>query len=259
VTASGHPPADAGPAADAHQDPSRRSAEDHPREPRRIRAMFDVVAPRYDLLNDLMSGGIHRLWKRRLRRMAGRPRGRGLALDLAGGTGDIAAQLAAGGWAVVVCDPSEGMMAKGRDRRAGPRMRWVGGDAESLPFADGTFDLVTIGFGLRNILDRERALAEMARVLAPGGRMLCLEFSRPAPLIAPAYGFWQTHGIPRLGAAVSGQPEAYRYLVDSIRAFPDQTTLVAWMQRAGFADVSYRNLFFGIAAIHGGTRSVEAS
>lgn len=226
----------------------------HPQDPRRIRSMFDVVAPRYDLLNDLMSGGIHRLWKHRLRRLAGRPRGRGLALDLAGGTGDIAGALGASGWAVVVCDPSEGMMSKGRNRRAGPRVRWVCGDGENLPFADGTFDLVTIGFGLRNIQDRRRALAEMARVLAPGGLMLCLEFSQPAPLIAPAYGLWQEHGIPRLGAAVSGQPDAYRYLVRSIQAFPDQKTLVDWMRQAGFTDVFYRNQFFGIAAIHGGRR-----
>lgn len=216
--------------------------------------MFDLVAPRYDTLNDMMSFGTHRLWKRRLRRMAGPPRGRGLALDLAGGTGDIADLLAGARWSVVVCDPSEGMMAAGRKRNFGPRIRWVGGDAEALPFPDGCFDLVTIGFGLRNIQDRRGALAEMARVLAPGGQLLCLEFSTPARPIRAPYEAYSRHMIPRMGAAVSGQPAAYQYLVDSIAAFPDQKTLVGWMQEAGFTDVRYRNIMFGIAAIHCGRR-----
>ncbi|MBB4287488.1 class I SAM-dependent methyltransferase [Roseospira goensis] len=230
------------------------AAEEHPQDPRRIRAMFDAVAPRYDLMNDIMSFGIHRRWKRRLRRMAGKPFGRGLALDLAGGTGDIADELSDGGWAVVVCDASEGMMATGRDRNAGPRVRWVGGDAERLPFPDGTFDLVTLGFGLRNFRDRDAALAEIVRVLAPEGRFLCLEFSTPARPIRGLYRSYSRRMIPRLGAAVAGKPEAYRYLIDSIADFPDQRTLVGWFQQAGLTDVRYRNLMFGIAAIHGGRR-----
>lgn len=216
--------------------------------------MFDLVAPRYDVMNDMMSFGIHRRWKQRLKRMAGTPFGRGLALDLAGGTGDIADNLADGGWSVVICDPSEGMMKAGRNRNFGPRIRWVGGDAEALPFPDACFDLVTIGFGLRNIHDRHKALAEMARVLAPGGLLLCLEFSTPAKPIRGMYESYSRRTIPRMGGAVSGQPAAYQYLVDSIAAFPDQKTLVGWFEDAGFVDVSYRNLFFGIAAIHRGRR-----
>lgn len=222
--------------------------------------MFDLVAPRYDLMNDLMSGGVHRLWKRRLARLAGPAVGGGRALDLAGGTGDIAALLARQGWSVVVADPSRGMMEEGRRRLAdlSPAPSWVGGAGEALPFASGSFDLVTIAFGLRNISDRAAALAEMHRVLAPGGRLLCLEFSQPAPLLAPSYDLYSRHVIPRLGALVSGQAGAYRYLVDSIRAFPDQETLASWMGRAGFVDVTYENHFFGIAALHCGVRRPAA-
>nr|WP_184044922.1 class I SAM-dependent methyltransferase [Roseospira visakhapatnamensis] len=216
--------------------------------------MFDAVAPRYDSMNDIMSFGVHRLWKRRLRRMAGPPRGRGLALDLAGGTGDIADLMADKDWAVAVCDPSTGMIDAGRKANAGPRLRWVAGAGEALPFADRTFDVVTLGFGLRNMTDRRGALTEVLRVLVPGGTLLCLEFSTPWRLIRPAYEGYSRRMIPRLGAAVAGQPDAYRYLVDSIGAFPDQKTLAGWLRDAGFATVRYRNLFMGIAAIHSGTR-----
>jgi len=221
---------------------------------RRIREMFDAIAPRYDSMNDIMSFGIHRLWKRKLRRLAGKPRGRGLALDLAGGTGDVAALLADANWAVVVCDPSKGMLKAGIDANAGPRIRWVSGGGEALPFADRTFDLVTLSFGLRNMTDRKATLAEVERVLVPGGRFLCLEFSTPWRVIRPAYERYSRRAIPRLGATVAKQPDAYQYLVDSIGAFPDQKTLAGWLGEVGFTDVRYRNLSFGIAAIHSGTR-----
>ena len=225
---------------------------------RRIRAMFDAVAPRYDSMNDVMSFGIHRLWKRRLRRLAGKPRGRGLVLDLAGGTGDIADLMAGKGWAVVVCDPSQGMLEAGIEANAGPRVRWVSGAGEALPFPDRTFDVVTLGFGLRNMTDRAGALAEVLRVLVPGGLLLCLEFSTPWRVLRPVYERYSRRTIPRLGAAIARQPEAYQYLVDSIGAFPDQETLAGWLRDIGFTDVRYRNLSFGIAALHMGTRPADA-
>jgi len=235
----------------------RAAGAEPAQDPRKIRAMFDLVAPRYDQLNDIMSFGIHRGWKKTMRRRAGKPSGRGLALDVAGGTGDVASTLAETGWSVVVLDPSEGMMREGRDRNFGPRVRWVGGDGTAIPFPDATFDLVTIAFGLRNILDRRAALAEARRVLVPGGAFLCLEFSTPNRLIRGPYRAYSSRMIPRVGAAVSGQPAAYQYLVDSIAAFPDQKTLAVWMTEAGFNDVSWRNLSFGIAALHRGRRPAD--
>ncbi len=219
---------------------------------RDIRTMFDRVASRYDLMNDLMSLGVHRLWKHRLAALAGD--GPGLAVDLAGGTGDIARRLADRGWAVTVCDPSAGMMAAGRARAASHGLGWVAGFAEALPFPDDRLDLLTIAFGLRNVTERAPALTEMRRVLRPGGRLLCLEFSRAAPWLRPFYDPYSRHAIPRLGALVAGRREAYRYLVDSIRAFPDQDSLAAAMAAQGFEDVTYRNLSFGIAAIHAGRK-----
>lgn len=216
-----------------------------------IRALFDLVAPRYDLMNDLMSGGIHRLWKRRLAALAGSPNGR--AVDLAGGTGDVARLLARRGWPVTVCDPSVGMMRQGRGRALPDG--WVAGTGEALPFADGSLALVTAAFGVRNMTDRAAALAEVARVLRPGGRFLCLEFSTPVRLVAPAYRLYSDHVIPLLGALVAGRREAYRYLVDSIRAFPDQEGFKRMMETAGFTEVRYTNLSFGIAAIHDGKRA----
>ncbi|KAA5606196.1 class I SAM-dependent methyltransferase [Roseospira marina] len=232
----------------------------HPQDPARIRAMFNAIAPRYDLMNDMMSGGVHRGWKALLRARAGRPTGQGLALDLAGGTGDVADRLARNGWSVVVCDPSEGMMARGRARTtgghaAGPPLRWVAGMGEALPFADRTFDLVTVSFGLRNMRDRQGALAEVARVLVPGGRFLCLEFSQPWRPIRGLYGAYSRLTIPRVGAAVAGRPEAYQYLVDSIRAFPDRATVTGWLEQAGLTNVTVRPVSLGIAAIHDGRRA----
>ncbi|HEY9081507.1 class I SAM-dependent methyltransferase [Magnetovibrio sp.] len=218
-----------------------------------IQTMFELVAPRYDLMNDLMSFATHRLWKRAMVRKAPQCSG-GFAVDVAGGTGDIARLLHQRGWNVTVCDPSAGMMRAGRPRQPS-EISWVAGLGESLPFADASLDLLTVSFGLRNMTRPQHALAEAIRVLKPGGRFICLEFSTPAWWLKPFYDWYSEHIIPRLGAMVAGRPEAYRYLVDSIREFPDQDTLKEQMQAAGFADVTYTNLSFGIAAIHVGSKT----
>jgi demethylmenaquinone methyltransferase/2-methoxy-6-polyprenyl-1,4-benzoquinol methylase len=220
---------------------------------RRIRRVFDTVAPRYDLMNDLMSMGTHRLWKRAFARMAA-PRAGQVIVDLAGGTGDIAALMAGPDRLVAVCDPSVAMMEAGRQRGRGALV-WLAGAAERLPFADGAVDTLTISFGIRNVTDMPAALAEIYRVLKPGGRFLCLEFSTAWAPIRPFYNLFSFTVIPRLGAWVARAPEAYNYLIESIRRFPDQEEMKAIMERAGFADVRYRNLTFGIACIHVGTRA----
>ncbi len=220
----------------------------------RIRRVFAAVAPRYDLMNDLMSFGIHRLWKRTLaRRIAACT---GIAVDLAGGTGDIARLLHADQRRVIVCDPSLSMMNAGRHR--GGTFDWVAGEAEALPFADASIDLLTVSFGLRNATRLEAALAEIRRVLKPGGRFACLEFSRPYRWFAPLYDLYSYLVIPRLGAAVARAPEAYTYLVDSIRRFPDQQGFATIMAKAGFDQVRWENLSFGIACLHFGERPLEA-
>lgn len=219
---------------------------------RRIRRVFDTVAPRYDLMNDLMSLGIHRLWKRRFARaaLAGDPQ---RVVDLAGGTGDIAALLADGRREVLVCDPSLPMMAHGR-RRGMSGVCWLAGQGERIPIASASVDAVTISFGIRNVTSLERTLAEILRVLRRGGRFHCLEFSAAWAPIRPFYNLFSFTVIPRLGAWVARSPEAYVYLVESIRRFPDQAQFKALLERAGFVEVRYRNLSFGIAAIHSGVR-----
>jgi len=216
-----------------------------------IRQVFATVAPRYDLMNDLMSFGIHRLWKRTLaKRCAGL---HGIVVDLAGGTGDVARLLDGCGRRITVCDPSLQMMQAGR-RAADQRIRWLGGEAEALPFGDNSVDLLTIAFGIRNVTQISAALNEIHRVLAPGGRFVCLEFSRPHAWLAPFYDFFSWQVIPRLGAAVAGEPLAYRYLVESIRRFPDQREFAGLIGTAGFADVHWENLSCGIACLHFGTK-----
>ena len=217
-----------------------------------VRSVFARVAPRYDLMNDLMSLGVHRYWKRVLARQA-RAQPAADILDLAGGTGDVARLLLGHGPRVLVCDPSLEMMQVGRARDATP-IHWLAGSAEALPLPDASIDLVTIAFGIRNVTRIEDALTEMHRVLRPGGRLLCLEFSRPAAWLRPFYDAYSRLVIPRLGAWVSGNPDAYHYLIDSIRVFPDQRELCALFEQAGFGSVAYRNLSFGIACIHSGTR-----
>jgi demethylmenaquinone methyltransferase/2-methoxy-6-polyprenyl-1,4-benzoquinol methylase len=224
-----------------------------------VREVFDRVAGRYDLMNDLMSAGVHRAWKAAfIGALAPRPHEH--LLDVAAGTGDIAAGwLKAGGGPAILCDINEAMLTRGRDRAmdkgrlAG--MSWAVGNAESLPFPDRSFDAYTIAFGLRNVTDIDAALREARRVLKPGGRFMCLEFSHVAvkPL-QKAYDFYSDAVIPRLGALVAKDRESYVYLVESIRRFPDQPSLVRRIEAAGFGFAGYRNLSGGIAAIHRGRR-----
>lgn len=218
-----------------------------------IRRTFREVAPRYDLMNDLMSMGVHRLWKAAFVDLAA-PAPGALAVDLAGGTGDIALAMASRGAQVLVVDPSEEMMAEGRARAGGDGVKWVAADGERLPLPDASIDLLTIAFGIRNVTRIELALAEAARVLRPGGRFLCLEFSTPHAWLRPFYDLWSRTVIPTLGALVSGKRAAYRYLVESIRRFPDQAEFAGMIERAGFVDVAWRNHTFGIAATHWGRR-----
>ncbi|MEE4172768.1 MAG: class I SAM-dependent methyltransferase [Xanthomonadales bacterium] len=214
----------------------------------RIRDLFNRVARRYDLMNDMMSFGIHRAWKRSFVRDLPDS---GLFVDLAGGTGDVAV-LAAKQPArqVVVCDPSIEMMEVGRDRHAEAPLAWVAGEGEHLPFPTGSVSALTVAFGLRNVTHLRRALAEAHRVLKPNGIFACLEFSRPLAGFRPFYDAYSYWVIPRLGAWVAAEPAAYQYLVESIRRFPDQEAFARLLREAGFKDVSYRNVSLGIACIH---------
>ena len=229
----------------------------------RVRGVFSSVAGRYDLMNDLMSGGAHRLWKAALVDwLAPRP---GLELlDVAGGTGDVAFRVldrVRGQGRATVCDMTEEMLAEGA-RRAEAQGRaldwaidWVRGDAMRLPFAERSFDAVTIAFGIRNVTRPEAALAEAFRVLRPGGRFLCLEFGRPAvPAIGWLYDRYSFGVIPALGQAVTGDGDSYRYLVESIRRFPDAETFAGMTSAAGFGLVRSRQLSFGVVALTSGWR-----
>lgn len=229
----------------------KHSVDEQERE-QRIRRVFEAVAARYDLMNDLMSMGIHRLWKRNLVRRAAPAAGQRI-VDLAGGTGDVAALMAAPDRQVTVCDPSAAMMAVGR-ARGHLHVQWLEGTGESIPLPSASVDTVTIAFGIRNVTRIEDALVEALRVLKPGGRFLCLEFSTPHAVVRPLYNLFSFTVIPRLGAWIARSPEAYTYLVESIRRFPDQRAFKALIERAGFVDVGYSNLSLGIAAIHTGTR-----
>ena len=225
----------------------------------RVRGVFDSVATRYDLMNDLMSFGIHRAWKRFTVAKAGLKTGQQL-LDLAGGTGDLAALMAPRvmpGGRVVLADINDAMLRRGRERLldrglAGEAVEYCLADAESLPFGDECFDVVTIAFGLRNVTRKEAALTEMLRVLKPGGQLLVLEFSRPATVLAPAYDLYSFRVLPAIGKLVAGDDASYRYLAESIRMHPDQDTLKAMMAAAGFEGCRYHNLSGGIVALHRG-------
>jgi len=224
----------------------------------RVRGVFESVASRYDLMNDLMSFGAHRFWKRFALTQTGLRPGM-QALDLAGGTGDIAlalkAQVGESG-RVVLSDINAAMLEQGRARAidAGELgLEFVQADAEDLPFPDRSFDCVTIAFGLRNVTDKDAALRNMFRVLRPGGRALVLEFSTPtAPGLAPVYDAYSFKVLPALGKLVTGDADAYRYLAESIRMHPDQATLKTMMETAGFERVSFANLSGGIVALHKG-------
>jgi demethylmenaquinone methyltransferase/2-methoxy-6-polyprenyl-1,4-benzoquinol methylase len=224
-----------------------------------VRAVFDSVAPRYDLMNDLMSLGIHRAWKRDFI-AALQPAARRTLLDLAGGTGDITfGWRAAGGGPAILSDINAAMLGVGRDRavsraQAG-EVTFLVADAEMLPLPDRSVDVVSIAFGLRNVTDKPAALREARRVLKPGGRFACLEFSRvQVAALAPVYDAWSFSVLPRLGQAIAGDADSYRYLAESIRTFPDQEALAGMMRDAGLDQVRHRNLTGGIAAIHTGRR-----
>jgi len=227
----------------------------------RVRGVFDSVASRYDLMNDLMSGGLHRLWKRFALSRTGLAAGHS-ALDVAGGTGDLAAgmhaQVGREGF-VCLTDINSAMLARGRDRLTdrgiAGNVAYLQADAERLPFRDASFHCVTIGFGLRNVTDKPAALRSMTRTLRPGGRLLVLEFSRPVlPLLAPLYDAYSFRALPLLGELVAHDAASYRYLAESIRMHPDQAALATLMTQAGLEDVRYFNLSGGIVALHVGYR-----
>ena len=223
----------------------------------RVRSVFDSVADNYDLMNDLMSAGLHRLWKRFALAQTGlRPGQR--ALDVASGTGDLGAGLARqvgrDGLAVLT-DINREMLSRGRDRLLdrgiSSQVEFVIANAESLPFRERSFDCVTIGFGLRNVTDKSAALASMRRVLSPGGRLLVLEFSKPQiTALQPAYDAYSFNILPRLGSIVAGDSASYRYLAESIRMHPDQETLASMIRESGFDECRWHNLAGGIVALH---------
>ena len=224
----------------------------------RVRAVFDRVAPSYDLMNDLMSLGLHRLWKALAVAIA-RPRPGERILDLAAGSGDLAAALARRvrpGGEVWLTDFNRRMLERGRNRLldAGTLAPAVQCDAEKLPFPGAVFDCVTVGFGLRNMTRKEAALAEAARVLKAGGRLVVLEFSKVWPPLAHAYDLYSFRFLPWLGDKVAGDADAYRYLAESIRMHPDQQALKAMMEAAGFGEVEFFNLAAGVVAVHRGYR-----
>ena len=223
-----------------------------------VHEVFTSVASKYDVMNDLMSMGIHRIWKDAMMDwLAPRPGQR--LLDVAGGTGDVSFRFLdrAPGSTATVCDMTESMLVAGRTRaEAGAgadRLSWVVGDAMALPFPDNSFDVYTISFGIRNVTRVQDALNEAYRVLRPGGRLMVLEFSQiPNDLMQKAYDLYSFNVIPVMGQVVTGDRDSYQYLVESIRKFPDQDTFAAMIRKAGFGQVKYRNLTMGIAALHSG-------
>jgi demethylmenaquinone methyltransferase/2-methoxy-6-polyprenyl-1,4-benzoquinol methylase len=228
---------------------------------RRVARVFDSVASNYDLMNDAMSLGVHRLWKRFAVEQTGARPGQRI-LDLAGGTGDLAARLArlvGPGGEVVIGDINPSMLQVGRerllDRGIAANVRFVQANAENLPFPDHSFDCITIAFGLRNVTDKQKALESMFRTLKPGGRLLVLEFSKPAlPGLAPLYDLYSFRVLPVMGRLIARDADSYRYLAESIRMHPDQDTLKGMMEQAGFEDCDYFNLSGGIVAVHRGFR-----
>lgn len=225
----------------------------------RVRGVFDSVASRYDVMNDLMSAGLHRLWKRDMV-SALAPRDGQKILDVAGGTGDIAFRIRERADAhITVCDINQAMLSEGMNRAIDKNRRegleWVCGNAESLPFPDNHFDAYTIAFGIRNVTHIDKALEEACRVLKIGGRFLCLEFSHvPNDMLAKIYERYSFHVIPWVGEKVTKDRAAYQYLVESIRKFPNQERFAGMMKDAGFGNVTYRNMTGGVVALHSGRK-----
>lgn len=228
----------------------------------RVAGVFHSVAARYDLMNDLMTGGIHRLWKRFTVEAAAVRPGQSI-LDIAGGTGDLTipfSRLVGGKGQVVLADINDSMLSVGRDRLIDRgvvgNVTFLQADAQFLPFADNSFDTVTIAFGLRNVIDKDRALASMLRILKPGGRLLILEFSKPtSAAFGKFYDRYSFSVLPAMGKLVARDPDSYRYLAESIRMHPDQPTLQGMMEEAGFVNCSYTNMTGGIVALHKGFKA----
>ena len=223
-----------------------------------VHGVFSNVASRYDLMNDVMSGGVHRLWKDAMMDWLA-PRDGQRLLDVAGGTGDIAFRFLkrAPGANAVVLDMTEAMLVEGRKRAEAEalaeKLDWVTGDAMALPFEDNAFDVYTISFGIRNVTRIEDALSEAFRVLRPGGRLMVLEFSQlPNTGLQKLYDLYSFNVIPRMGQAIAGDRDSYQYLVESIRRFPEQEVFASMIREAGFGQVKFRNLSMGIAALHSG-------
>jgi len=227
----------------------------------KVAEVFHSVAAKYDLMNDLMSGGVHRLWKRFTIELSGARHGNRV-LDIAGGTGDLARQfsrIVGPTGEVVLADINASMLKVGRDKLldkgVAGNVRFVQADAEKLPFPDNHFDVVTIAFGLRNVTHKEDAIASMLRVLKPGGRLLVLEFSKPTnQLFSKAYDAYSFSLLPMMGKLITNDADSYRYLAESIRMHPDQETLKGMMETAGFERVTYHNLTGGIVALHRGIK-----
>jgi demethylmenaquinone methyltransferase/2-methoxy-6-polyprenyl-1,4-benzoquinol methylase len=224
----------------------------------RVQGVFNSVASKYDIMNDVMSMGIHRVWKEAMMDWLA-PRGGQKLLDVAGGTGDIAFKFLkrAGYGHATVLDLTEPMLVEGRKRAEADKMAgsldWVVGDAMALPFADNSFDVYTISFGIRNVTRPQDALVEAYRVLKPGGRLMVLEFSQlPNDGMQKLYDLYSFNVIPRMGQMIAGDRDSYQYLVESIRNFPDQDTFLAMIRQAGFENAKYRNLTMGVAALHSG-------
>ncbi len=224
----------------------------------RVHGVFTSVASKYDVMNDVMSVGVHRVWKDAMMDWLA-PRDGQRLLDVAGGTGDVAFRFLkrAPAASAVVLDMTESMLIEGRKRAEAEamsdRLDWIVGDAMALPFEDNSFDVYTISFGIRNVTRIEAALGEAFRVLRPGGRLMVLEFSQlPNPAMQWAYDRYSFNVIPRMGQVIAGDSASYQYLVESIRKFPDQERFATMIRQAGFAQVKYRNLTFGVAALHSG-------
>jgi len=226
-----------------------------------VAEVFHSVAGKYDVMNDLMSGGIHRLWKKLTIEQSGARRGMTI-LDIAGGTGDLTlrfSRIVGSDGKVVLADINDSMLKVGRDRLADRgavgNIEYVQANAECLPFPDNHFDIITIAFGLRNVTDKDAAIRSMLRVLKPGGKLMVLEFSKTDnPLLTKAYDFYSFNLLPKMGQMIAGDAESYRYLAESIRMHPDQETLKGMMETAGFALCKYQNMTGGIVALHTGIK-----